>query len=217
MPIAHGNDGGGSLRIPAACCGLVGLKPSRGRISRGPDLGDSFLVADGVLTRSVVETALLLDVLSGYEPGDATWAPRPAEPYTLAMRRDPGRLRIAMSLDNALGVEADPEVVRGLHATAELLRELGHEVVEDVAGAARRRTSLDIFLQVFGPHVALGIALRRDARRAAAGGGRDRAAVARGAGARARRCRRRATWRRSRSCSCWRAAWSRSSPTTTCC
>ena len=83
------NDGGGSLRIPAACCGLVGLKPSRGRVSRGPDLGDSFLASDGVLTRTVAETALLLDVLAGYEPGDATWAPRPAEPYTLAMRREP--------------------------------------------------------------------------------------------------------------------------------
>ena len=99
-----------------------------------------------MLTRSVTETALLLDVLSGYEPGDATWAPRPAEPYTLAMRRDPGRLRIAMSLDNALDVEADPEVVRGLHHTAELLRELGPRGRGGVAGAARRPTSLDIFL-----------------------------------------------------------------------
>src|SRR5215211_1012924 len=114
VPLAHGNDGGGSLRIPAACCGLVGLKPSRGRISRGPDLGDSFLGTDGVLSRTVAETALLLDVLSGYEAGDATWAPRPAEPYTAAMQRGPGKLRIAMSLDNALGVECDAEVVRGM-------------------------------------------------------------------------------------------------------
>jgi len=60
VPIAHANDGGGSLRIPAACCGLVGLKPSRGRVSRGPDLGDSFLACDGVLSRTVTETALLL-------------------------------------------------------------------------------------------------------------------------------------------------------------
>ena len=82
LPVAHGNDGGGSLRIPASCCGLVGLKPSRGRVSRGPDLGDSYLASDGVLTHSVAETAMLLDVLSGYEVGDATWAPRPAEPYT---------------------------------------------------------------------------------------------------------------------------------------
>ena len=156
MPIAHGNDGGGSLRIPAACCGLVGLKPSRGRISRGPDLGDSFLAGDGVLTRTVAETALLLDVLSGYEPGDATWAPRPAEPYTLAMRRDPGRLRIAMSLANALEVDADPEVVRGLHRTAELLRELGHEV-EEASPALPAPDALEIFLHVFGPAAALGV------------------------------------------------------------
>ena len=72
VPIAHGNDGGGSIRIPAACCGLVGLKPARGRVSVGPDVGDSFLVSDGVLTRTVAETAQLLDVLAGYETGDAT-------------------------------------------------------------------------------------------------------------------------------------------------
>jgi len=157
VPIAHGNDGGGSLRIPAACCGLVGLKTSRGRISRGPDLGDSFLGADGVLTRTVAETSLLLDVLSGYEPGDATWAPRPAEPYTLAMRRDPRRLRIAMTLENALGVECDPEVVRGLHEAASVLRDLGHEV-EEASPALPGRDSLEIFIDVFGPQVSLGIA-----------------------------------------------------------
>ena len=158
VPIAHANDGGGSLRIPAACCGLVGLKPSRGRVSRGPDLGDSFLVSDGVLSRTVAETALLLDVLAGYEPGDATWAPRPVEPYTLAMRRDPGKLRIAMTLANALDVDADPEVVHGLHSAAELLRDLGHEVVED-SPALPGPESLEIFLQVFGPGIALGIGL----------------------------------------------------------
>jgi amidase len=158
VPIAHGNDGGGSLRIPAACCGVVGLKPSRGRISRGPDLGDSFLASDGVLSRTVTETALLLDVLAGYEPGDANWAPRPAEPYTLAMRRDPGKLRVAMTLANALDVDADPEVVHGLHSAAELLRELGHEVVED-SPALPANDSLDIFLQVFGPAISLGIGL----------------------------------------------------------
>ena len=158
VPVAHANDGGGSLRIPAACCGLVGLKPSRGRVSRGPDLGDSFLVADGVLSRTVSDTALLLDVLAGYEPGDATWAPRPVEPYALAMRRDPGRLRIAMTLANALDVDADPEVERGLHSAAELLRDLGHEVVE-AAPPLPPPESLEIFLRVFGPAIALGIGL----------------------------------------------------------
>jgi amidase len=158
VPIAHANDGGGSARIPAACCGVVGLKPSRGRVSRGPDLGDSFLASDGVLTRTVTETALLLDVLAGYEPGDATWAPRPAEPYALAMRRDPGKLRIAMTLANGLDVDADPEVVHGLYSAAALLRDLGHEVVDD-SPALPAPDALDIFLQVFCPGIALGIGL----------------------------------------------------------
>src|SRR5688572_26649020 len=113
LPVAHGNDGGGSIRIPAACCGLVGLKPSRGRISRGPDLGESFLSSDGVLTRSVAETAQVLDVLAGYEVGDANWAPRPAEPYGTSFRRSPGRLRVAMTAANPLDVDVDPECVRG--------------------------------------------------------------------------------------------------------
>src|SRR5579884_1158921 len=72
VPIAHGNDGGGSIRIPAACCGLVGLKTSRGRISLGPELGDSLLLCEGVLTRTVDDTVALLDLLAGYEPGDMT-------------------------------------------------------------------------------------------------------------------------------------------------
>src|SRR3954449_2134200 len=103
LALAHGNDGGGSLRIPAACCGLVGLKPSRGRVSRGPDLGESWLACDGVLTRTVADTALALDVLGGYEVGDANWAPRPVEPYGVSMRRDPGKLRVAVTADNILG------------------------------------------------------------------------------------------------------------------
>ena len=87
VPIAHGNDGGGSIRIPAACCGLVGLKPARGRVSVGPDAGQSFLVSDGVLTRTVADTAAVLDVLAGYEPGDATWAPPPPASYARLMPR----------------------------------------------------------------------------------------------------------------------------------
>jgi amidase len=156
LPIAHGNDGGGSLRIPAACCGLIGLKPSRGRVSRGPDLGDSFLTCDGVLTRTVAETAGLLDVLAGYEVGDATWAPRPVEPYATSVRRDPGRLRIAMTAENALGIDVDPECVRAMHQAGELLASLGHEV-EHAAPAMPGGDALGLFIQAFGPAVALGI------------------------------------------------------------
>jgi amidase len=156
IPVAHGNDGGGSLRIPAACCGLVGLKPSRGRVSRGPDLGDSFLSSEGVLTRTVAETAQLLDVLAGYEVGDATWAPRPTEPYATSVRRDPGRLRVAMTAANPLDIDVDPECVRGMHAAGELLSSLGHEV-EHAAPALPGGDVLGLFIQAFGPAVSLGI------------------------------------------------------------
>ncbi len=156
LPVAHGNDGGGSLRIPAACTGLVGLKSSRGRVSRGPDLGDSFLASDGVLTRSVAETAGLLDVLAGYEVGDATWAPRPAEAYSQAVRRDPGKLRVAITTSNPLGVDVHPECVRGARHAAQLLSSLGHEV-EEAAPAWPGRDALGLFLKVFGPAISLGI------------------------------------------------------------
>src|SRR5215210_8474800 len=108
VPLAHGSDGGGSIRIPAACCGLVGLKPTRGRISRGPDLGDDFLVQDGVLTHTVADTAALLDVLAGYETGDAAWAPPPDEPFVRAAVRDPGRLRIGVTTTAAIDAPLDP-------------------------------------------------------------------------------------------------------------
>jgi amidase len=156
LPVAHANDGAGSIRIPAACCGLVGLKPSRGRVSRGPDLGDSYLGCDGVLSRTVGDTAQLLDVLAGYEVGDATWAPRPTEPYATSVRRDPGRLRIAMSAANAIGAEVDPECERAMRAAGDLLSSLGHEV-EEASPSLPAGDVLGLFLQVFGPSVSLGV------------------------------------------------------------
>ena len=140
VPIAHGSDGGGSIRIPAACCGLVGLKPQRGRISRGPEQGEDFLVQDGVLTRTVAETAELLDVLAGYETGDATWAPPPAEPFAAAAAREPGRLRIGVSTLAPIDAELDPICERGVRDAAQLLASLGHEV-ERVRGALVRQTT----------------------------------------------------------------------------
>jgi amidase len=156
LPVAHGNDAGGSLRVPGACCGLVGLKPSRGRVSRGPDLGDSWLACEGVLTRTVAETAQLLDVLAGYEVGDATWAPRPVEPYALAVRRDPGRLRVAMSAANSVGVEPDAEDLRAMYAAGELLETLGHDV-EEAAPALPGEDVLPLFVRAFAPGVSLQI------------------------------------------------------------
>jgi amidase len=156
VPLAHANDGGGSIRIPAACCGLVGLKTSRGRISRGPDLGDNMLGTDGVLTRTVGETAALLDVMAGYEVGDATWAPPPLEPYAVAARRPPGRLRIACTLSNPLDADVHPEWVRALHDTRETLEALGHEVFES-RPVMPGPEGLALFLQVFAPQIGLGM------------------------------------------------------------
>src|SRR5215216_2477857 len=130
VPVAHANDGGGSLRIPAACTGLVGLKPSRGRISRGPDLGDDFLVQDGVLTRTVAGTAELLDVLSGYEIGDATWAPPPSEPFAAAAKRAPVKLRIGYTTTAPIEAPLDPMCEQAVDDAAQLLTDLGHDVEE---------------------------------------------------------------------------------------
>ena len=131
VPIAHGNDGGGSTRIPAACCGLVGLKATRNRVSVGPFNGESPLTVDGVLTRTVAETASVLDILAGYELGDANWAPPPSESFAEAAARTPGRLRIAVTLSSPLADAAlDPECARGATEVASLLGSLGHDVVE---------------------------------------------------------------------------------------
>jgi amidase len=158
LPVAHGNDGGGSVRIPAACCGLVGLKPARGRISAAPELGDSSLGIDGMLTRTVADTAAILDVLAGYEPGDATWAPPPAEPFAQSAARDPGRLRIAATtLPPVPDAVVDPMCARALADAAELLRSLGHEV-EEVDPPWQQDGLSELFGLVFSNHIALSIA-----------------------------------------------------------
>ncbi|MBA3807079.1 MAG: amidase [Solirubrobacterales bacterium] len=158
LPVAHGNDGGGSVRIPAACCGLVGLKPSRGRISAAPELGDSSLGIDGVLTRTVADTAAILDVLAGYEPGDATWAPDPAEPFAQSAAREPAGLRIAATtLPPIPGTPVDPMCARAVDDAAELLRSLGHEV-EEVEPPWQIPGLQELFGAVFSSQIALSIA-----------------------------------------------------------
>jgi amidase len=158
VPVAHGNDGGGSIRIPAACCGLVGLKPSRGRISAAPELGDSSLGIDGVLTRTVADTAAILDVLEGYETGDATWAPPPSEPFAQSAAGAPGRLRIAATtLAPIAEAVVDPMAAQAVTDAAELLRSLGHEVVE-VEPPWRVEGLQELFGVVFSNHIALSIA-----------------------------------------------------------
>ncbi len=153
VPVAHANDGGGSTRIPAACCGLVGLKPQRGRISFAPDLGQQFLGQDGVLTRTVAETAALLDLLAGPVLGDSSWAPPPAEPFAVSAAREPGRQRIAVTTSPPLpDAKVAPEFAAAVADTAELLASLGHEVVE----ADPPWTSIEMlrtFTAEFGPAV----------------------------------------------------------------
>jgi amidase len=160
VPIAHGNDGGGSMRIPAACCGLVGLKPARGRVSAGPDIGQSFLTIDGVLTHSVAETAEVLDVLAGYEPGDSNWAPPFEGTYegvVAAGGRSGGRrrMKIGLALNAPLeGATLDPICERAARDAAALLESLGHEV-EEVTPPWSGLDLLPDFTRAFGPSVSM--------------------------------------------------------------
>ena len=155
VPLAHGNDGGGSIRIPASCCGLVGLKPARGRVSVGPEAGDSFLVSDGVLTRHTADTVALLDILAGYESGDATWAPPPPEPYEQLVKTAPGRLRIGLAMAPALDeVTIDPICEQAVRDAAALLEGLGHDVSEISPPWARGDLLAD-FTRTFGPQISL--------------------------------------------------------------
>jgi amidase len=158
LPLAHGNDGGGSLRIPAACCGLVGLKPQRGRISQAPEAGESFLSQDGVLTRTVADTAAVLDVLAGPELGDASWAPPPPEPFARAAARDPGRLRVALSLRPPLAdAPLHPAHELAARDAAALLEELGHDV-EETEPPLPPSGLFELFTTQFAPLVCLQMA-----------------------------------------------------------
>jgi amidase len=133
VPIAHGNDGGGSIRIPASCCGLVGLKPTRGRITQAPLLGDVMggFVVDHALARSVRDSAALLDATAGSAPGDPYVAPPLARPLLAEVGADPGRRRIAWSASNPISAPVDSECVRAVESAARLCEDLGHHVEEN--------------------------------------------------------------------------------------
>jgi amidase len=130
VPLAHATDGGGSIRIPASCCGLFGLKPSRGRVSSAPFGSLEGLSTAGPMARTVEDAAHFLDVLAGYELGDPWWAPPPERPFALTTGEPPPSLRVAITSTPPIDVPVDPECVAAVAATAELLATLGHDVRE---------------------------------------------------------------------------------------
>jgi amidase len=130
-PAAHGSDGGGSIRTPAACCGLVGFKPSRGRVSPAPfGSGMLGLTTSGPLARTVRDAAALLDAMAGPEPGDSFVAPAPERTFLAEADEAPGRLRIAVTLEPPVQVPIDTACAAAARSAAELLAELGHDVVD---------------------------------------------------------------------------------------
>ncbi len=132
VPVAHASDGGGSIRCPAAACGLFGLKPSRGRVPIGPRATEGWfgLTVNHVVTRSVRDSAAVLDAIHGAEAGSRYVAPTPARPFVEALRPDGPRLRVALMLAPITGVPVDPQVVAATLNAARLLGDLGHHVEE---------------------------------------------------------------------------------------
>jgi Asp-tRNA(Asn)/Glu-tRNA(Gln) amidotransferase A subunit family amidase len=132
VPAAHATDGGGSIRVPASCCGLFGLKPTRARVSFAPDLGEGWsgLSCAHAVSRSVRDSAALLDAAAGPAPGDPYWAPPPARPFLEEVGKPPGRLRIAWTSKAFNGAPVEPQCVTAVAAAAALCTELGHQVVE---------------------------------------------------------------------------------------
>lgn len=132
VSMAHAGDGGGSIRIPASCCGLFGLKPTRGRNPLGPDFGDvcSGLVVEHAISRSVRDSAALLDATSGPDIGDPYWAPPRSRPFREEVGVSPGRLRVAFSARALTGTPVRSDCLDAVNDAVALCTELGHEVVE---------------------------------------------------------------------------------------
>ncbi|GHC80687.1 putative amidase [Nocardiopsis terrae] len=156
-PAAGANDGGGSIRIPAACCGLFGLKPGRGRVPFGPNGGEPMHGAsvNGVLTRTVRDSAALLQATAGSEATSPYPIAPPDRPYTEEVGRDPGRLRIGFTDRSPLGTRVHPEAVRAVREAAALLEGLGHEVVEAEPDIDGRALTEDFLTLWYGSMAAL--------------------------------------------------------------
>jgi amidase len=152
VPFGTGGDGGGSIRIPAAACGLFGLKPTRGRTPYGPDQAAAWdgLAVEHVLTRSVRDSATMLDATCGWMPGDQAFLPRPARPFAEELGRDPGRLRVGFSTEPLLPATVHPDCQQAVRDTAALLEGLGHDVVEAAPRIDGRAFAMDFLILIAG-------------------------------------------------------------------
>jgi amidase len=160
VPVAHASDGGGSIRGPANMCGLVGLKPSRGRISPGPLRGErwSSLAGEFMLTRSVRDCAALLDILGGHRLGDPYSAPPPAQAYTRAIERGPGALRIGVLASGLRGVALEPACAAAVLKVAKTLGELGHHTEESQPAALEEVEAPIVWTKLIAVNVARAVA-----------------------------------------------------------
>lgn len=161
VPVGHANDGGGSIRIPASECGLVGLKPSKGRVSLAPAIGESWLggVVEGCVTRSVRDTAAVLDAIAGYEPGDPNTPPPPSRPYVQELTAPTGALRVGLLSGPLMAGGLDhPEARDSVAATGRLLESLGHHVEIAHPPALDEAEFGDMFLSVVIAHIASDVA-----------------------------------------------------------
>ena len=148
-PLAHASDGGGSIRIPASCCGLFGLKASRGRISPAPYSGLEGYSTSGPVARTVLDASAMLDVLAGYETGDPWWTPAPERPFVEEVGRDPGSLRVGLTTVPAIDAPVAQDCIAAAEDAAALLEELGHSVEEAPPPPWRDDSLFELFMKAW--------------------------------------------------------------------